>query len=551
MIKILQKLISLYGGDKGKKTAKKLEEIISEAKSKITPSGKEFWDEEDIFLITYPNSFWEKNVLPLKTLNKFIDMHLRGTFDAVHILPFFPYSSDKGFSVIDYYQVKPEFGSWQHIEAISKSYRLMADLVLNHVSVKHEWFQKFLAGEEKYWNYFIHFAKDEIPHEALKKVSRPRASPLLTSFSTKRGERWVWTTFSVENSTDQVDLNYKNPEVLQEIIRVLLFYLEKGVRIFRLDAIPYIWKEVGTNCKSLPQVHTIISILRGVLDQVCPAALIVTQSSVSFEENISYFGKSTPASQIVYNFSLPPLVLNAFYAQNNSHLNNLALKMNVPNERCSFFNVLALHDGIGINGAKGFLSDQELQHMFDRVQKNSGQLSYRTAPDGKKRVIEMNSTWWSALNTDEESFELQKRKFITSYAICMALKGIPALYYLSLFGQSNDLELYKKTKIKRDLNRTEYSLDAIQLQLAKSDSKEATIATELKELVAKRKTMRAFHPNAQQDVVNLDPRVFALVRGEGSERVLALHNISKDRVEVDYEGKKFALEPYDFDWVIC
>src|SRR3989344_4024460 len=266
---MLKKLIFLYGEEKGKEIDEKLNKIIAETKAKIVCEDRSFWDERDVFLITYADSFQEANTPSLSTVKKFLNLHLKGVISDLHMLPFYPYSSDRGFSITDYYQVKKEFGTWQDIENIAKNYRLMADLVLNHVSVKHEWFQKFLAGDPKYEDYFIWFKKDKIPHEELKKVDRPRATPLLTPYKTIKGERWIWTTFSVENSTDQVDLNYKNPEILLEIVRIILFLLQKGVRIFRLDAIPYIWKKLGTSCENLPEAHVVVSLLRNVLDLVC------------------------------------------------------------------------------------------------------------------------------------------------------------------------------------------------------------------------------------------------------------------------------------------
>ena len=569
---MLKKLILLYGEQKGIEVEKKLEKIIEEAKSKIVCENRSMWDEKDVFLITYADSFYEIDsgrALPiesgslarmtpkpsLKTLAKFLDVHLRSGISGVHILPFYPYSSDRGFSVTDFYQVNKEFGSWSDIEEIGKKYRLMADLVLNHVSVQHEWFQKFLSGEDKYWNYFIHFAPDEIPHEQLKKVFRPRNSPLLTPFQTARGERRVWTTFGVEGSTDQVDLNYQNPEVLVEIIKLLLFFLEKNVRVFRLDSIPYVWKELGTDCKNLPQSHTIVSILRSILDQVCPESLIVSQASTSFAENIKYFYSQDKESQLIYNFALPPLVLDAFINQKNNHLNRLAEKMKKSDNDCSFLNILALHDGIGVNAAKDFLSEAELAKLYAKIEENGGKLSYRSLPDGKSKVIEVNSTWWSALAESDSalannphSLDLQLKKFITSYAIAFSLAGIPAVYYLSLFGKENDFNLYRKTKIKRDLNRTNLDLKELEVKLNDKNNKDSKVFAATTDLIKKRKQFPAFHPNSKQELINLDERVFSLLRGKGTAKVLALHNLSNQTIKINYQSNVYELEPYGYSW---
>lgn len=555
---MLQKLIFLYGKEKGEELNSKIQELIGKSKSEIERiESPSYWSEKDVYLISYPDSFRRQKLGSfgnLGILGEFLDSHLRGVMSGIHILPFFPYSSDRGFSVIDYYKVKEEFGSWDDISKIAKNQKVMADLVLNHVSTNNIWFQKFLSGDPHYENYFIWYEKDKIPHKDIKKVFRPRATPLLTRFDTAKGERWVWTTFSVEESTDQVDLNYRNPEVLLEIIKVILFFLTKGIRVLRLDAIPFIWKELGTECISLPQVHTIVQIIRFVLDEVYPEALILTQASLGYEDNITYFGREQKESQMIYNFALPPLVLNAFYTSNNQHLNKLVEEVNkvykVHKENCTFYNILAVHDGVGTRGGAQFLSDIEVQLNCDKVKENGGELGFRSNPDGTKSVRELDTTWWSALNKkDAEPFEIQLKKFITSHAIAMSLAGIPAIYYLSLIGVENDHELYKKTGIKRDLNRSNLDLDILESKLADEDSREFRVFAEIKKLIEKRKDIRAFHPNEKQKVLDIDPRVFAIERGGGSETALALHNLSKDRVEIDYAGKTILLEPYDYAWL--
>lgn len=545
---MLGKLISLYGEVKGKETGSRIRELINVAKTKINCENRKVWDESDIFLIAYPDSFHKNNTPTLQNLNKFLQSHLNGLINSVHILPFFPFSSDRGFSVKDFYQVKQEFGNWSDVEEIGKNYRLMVDLVLNHISIKHEWFQKFLEGNEKYREYFIHFGKDEIPHQDLKKVFRPRATPLLTPFQTAKGERWVWTTFSMEDKTDQVDLNYRNPEVLLEIIKILLFLLEKGVRLFRLDSVPYLWKEIGTDCINLSQTHLIVSVIRSVLDEVCSSGKVISQASTSFSENISYFGNGQKESHLVYNFPLPPLILDAFYNQSNKYLNQLISKMQSPNNECTFFNILAVHDGVGINGAKGFLADTDLAKLYENIKKKGGQLSYRSLPDGQKTVSELNTTWWSALAEDPEPFETQLKKFITSYAIAFSLTGIPAVYYLSLFGCENDNYLYNRTTIKRDLNRTNLEINELENKINNKKSREFEVFTAMTDLIKKRKEFPAFHPKAKQETLFLDERIFALIRSNNSHKVLALHNLSDQNLKINFESKIYELEPYRFSW---
>src|SRR3989344_1445801 len=377
---LLQKLALLYGTQEATLVGSRLSKIVDEYKAKISYENTTLWDEKDIFFISYPDSFQEKDTATLQTLLKFLEVHLRGMLDGVHILPFFPYSSDRGFSITDYSQVKKEFGNWQDILNISSKYRLMADFVLNHVSVKHQWFQEFLKGNEAFKDYFISYKKEHIPTEYLKQVYRPRATPLLTPFQTSNEEKFVWTTFSVETTTDQADLNYKNPEVLLAIVKVLLQLLEKGVRIIRLDAVGFIWKEIGTNCFNRPQAHTIVQLFRDILNEVCPSALLLTQTSTSHENNISYFGDGVNESQIVYNFALPPLVLYSFYTSDVTRLSSWAKQLKTPSKSTTFLNFLAVHDGIVTAGVKEILSEEEIKFLCKQAVERGAMLSEKTLP---------------------------------------------------------------------------------------------------------------------------------------------------------------------------
>ncbi len=543
LMDIFKKLIFLYGKDKANEAFQRLEKIIKEFKPKFAYDDHSFWDEKDIALIAYPDSFQEENIPTLKTLQAFLAKYIKDDFSILHILPFFPYSSDRGFSIIEYSSIREDLGSWEDIEGIGKKYRLMADFVLTYVSAKHEWFEKFLAGDKKYWNYFIHFEKDEIPTEQLKRVFRPRSTSLLTPFKTVRGDRYLWTTYG----KDQVDLNYKNPDVLVDMIGVLLNLIEKGVRMIRLDAISIAWKEIGTSCRHLPQVHTLISLFREIMETVCPEGIIVTEVVAPVRDAVFYFGEGAEA-HIVYDFSLAPLLLYSFLNNSATTLSEWAKEnfSSLKNNN-TLLNVLDTHDGIKLQGIKGILSENQIQRLLDRASNHGGAFLFHT-DSGKQSVYEVNSTWWSALNNKQEPFDLQIQKFITSRAISMALKGIPALYYLSLFGQQNDLDQFKKTKNPRDINRTNLDFASLKRKLEDKRGRESQIFEATVELIKKRKNLKAFHPNSKQEILTLDPRVFVVLRGEGEDKVLALHNVSQDSVEVSYQGRNFILEPYSFVW---
>ena len=200
------------------------------------PAHQNNWDESDVMLITYADTVQRKGEKPLQTLYQFLDDCLKDTVSAVHILPFFPYSSDDGFAVMDYLAVNESHGDWGDIERIAGHYKLMADLVINHMSARSRWFENFRKRTDPGKDYFF----EARPSDDLSAVVRPRTSPLLNAVQTEDGERYVWCTFS----EDQVDLNFANPQVLNEFVGIIRYYLERGVTIFRLDAVAFLWKEV-------------------------------------------------------------------------------------------------------------------------------------------------------------------------------------------------------------------------------------------------------------------------------------------------------------------
>ena len=244
--------------------------------------GKSAWSEQTALLITYGDTITKKGEEPLKTLHAFLKEELDGVISGVHILPFFPYSSDDGFSVIDYYAVREDLGDWQDIKEIGDDFRLMSDIVINHASSQGEWFKGFASGDEKYKDYFFTAS----PDDDLSHVVRPRPSTLLAPYETSEGTKHLWCTFS----PDQVDLNFANPEVLLAFVDVMRFYLNNNVRIFRLDAVAFLWKEIGSESIHLPQTHEIIRLFRTLIDYYEEDVLIITETNVPNHENLTYFG---------------------------------------------------------------------------------------------------------------------------------------------------------------------------------------------------------------------------------------------------------------------
>lgn len=542
------KLSSLYGDKQGALLFQKIKLLLKDFKAYRNSNPPALWDEKDIALITYADAFSEKKKGSLQVLQTFLKQYIQDRFSIVHILPFAPYSSDRGFSIIDHKKVKKEFGSWKDISNIAAQYRLMIDLVSNHVSVQHRWFQALLRGSDKYEDYFIWYPPNALPsEEAIKNVRRGRAAPLLNPFTTSKGVRYLWSTYSVGNIIDQIDLNYHNPIVLLEMVKILLFYLSMNVSILRFDGIGGLWKELGTNCKHLPQNHLIASVFRDILNGVRSNTLMFTETTTaSITENSSYL--SEEEAHAVYNFSLAPLVLFSLYTGSTTKLSAFAQNMKVQKGN-TYFNILDIHDGINMYSVSSELEPQELEVIYNNAKQKGAVFSYRKLPNGDTSIKEMHMTWWSALNEgSNQPFEIQLRKFLTTRAVALSLKGVPGIYYLSLFGTKNDVDAYTKSNHGRDMNRTKISYPEIVTQLSKPQSKEAKIFNGLMALLEKRKSLTAFHPDAEQEIVTLDSRLFSLVRGAGKDKVLALHNLSADTVNVTYLRRTYALEPYSYIW---
>lgn len=558
--RLLEHLTALYGAEAAPALLARLRERLEAYRGRIPVPPVTALTERDALLITYGDQVRAEGEAPLRTLADFCARHLAGVVSGIHILPFYPWTSDDGFSVVDYRAVDPALGTWDDL-ARFRRFRLMFDAVINHMSTQSAWFQGFIAGDPRYRDFFV--TVEGSPD--LSRVVRPRALPLLTRFNTAAGERAVWTTFS----DDQVDLNYANPEVLLEIVDVLLFYVAHGAEFLRLDAIAYLWKEIGTTCIHRPQTHQVIQLFRAVLDDIAPPSSerearsasppqaplaphvrLITETNVPHRDNLSYFGDGTNEAQLVYNFALPPLTLHALHTGDARVLSEWAAGLRLPSDRVTFFNFLASHDGIGLNPARGILPEREIDALVERVRAHGGLVSYKHNADGTHSPYELNINYFDALSDPNgaEPLSVQIDRFLCAQAILLALIGVPGIYFHSLFGSRGWPEGVRQTGRNRTINREKCERDALERELADPASLRARVFGRCRDLLRARAASPAFHPHGQQEILEDGPAVFAVRRTspDGAHRVLCLHNVSAEPQAVP--GRPH-LAPYQTTWI--
>jgi len=536
-----ERLRFLYGSEAEDEVWRELERLMRVHWAHETPElieaerlfdPRERFTERDVVLITYGDMIVSGDRRPLRTLADFTERFFRGLVTTLHILPFFPYSSDRGFSVLSYEEVDPRLGSWEEIEELESQFTLMMDAVFNHVSSKSYWFRQFLDGAPDYQDFFVVFdSKGALDDDHLRLILRPRTTSPLTPFLTINGPKWVWTTFS----PDQVDLNFGNPRVLLKVIEILLFYVRKGADLLRLDAIAYLWCVLGTSCAHLRQTHETVKLFRDILDVVSPHVALITETNVPHEDNVSYFGDGRDEAQMVYNFALPPLLLHAFITGDARYLTRWATDLEPPSELTSFFNFLDSHDGIGLLGARGILPDEEIDRLCRHTEERGGKVSMRADGEIGQSPYELNITWFSALDgREDEPVERTIDRFLASRAVALVLRGVPGIYLPGFFGSRNDLEAVLREGSARAINRPALEESKLLATFSDLGSVHARIARGFIDLLELRAADAAFHPAAPQEVFDLDPRVFAVLRvaRDGSSRVLVLINVSSDRVSV-------------------
>ncbi|MBN1403465.1 MAG: hypothetical protein JW942_03230 [Opitutales bacterium] len=523
MQKIKSRFARLYGRENADRLTERFAMMVGRYGVGIDTQNQThgpLWDHNDVLFITYADMVRSEGERPLSSLRRFCTKRLKHLISTVHILPFCPWSSDDGFSVIDYRSVAPEYGRWDDVESLGAEFALQFDIVLNHCSAKSSWMRDFVTGIAPARDYFMTAS----PDADLSAVVRPRPQPLLHKVSTSDGDKWVWCTFS----KDQADLNWKNPDLLFEFLDIIFLYLSKRARILRLDAIAFLWKEIGTSCLHLPQTHEVVKLIRDILDTVAPGTLLLTETNVPHEENLSYFGNGDEA-HIVYNFALPPLLLHALLRGEGTQLTRWAASLEAPPKGCTFLNFTASHDGIGVRPLQGIL-DAEIPWIMVEVEKRGGRVSMKANADGTQSPYELNISYLSALsNPEAKDDEVGRARFICSQAIALSMQGIPAVYFNSVVGTPNWTEGVERVGgYNRAINRRKWDRAELDAQLDNPDSSQGKIFAAYQKMLRRRRDHTAFHPTAEMRVHDIGADYFAFSRHsqDGQESILCVFNLT-------------------------
>ena len=478
------------------------------------------WSKEDVFLITYGDSLIEKNEKKLQTLNKFLNTYCKDFLTNIHILPFFPYTSDDGFAVKDYHSVRDDLGSWEDIISMSKDFKIMSDIVINHASSESIYFKNFLEGDIEYKDFFT-TTDNENEYED---VIRPRTSKLFKKFIVDKQEKSLWCTFS----HDQIDFNFKNPNVLIFFLKILKLYLDNGIKIFRLDAVAFLWKEPFTSCLNLPQTHNIVKLIRTIIDYTGKETMLITETNLPDHENLSYFGEYDEANAI-YNFGLPPMLLWTMAMGDSTVIRKWLMSMPPAKEGTCYLNFIASHDGIGLRPTEGILTDDQRTDLVEIMKNFGAHVSYRKSKNNKELPYEINISLLDAMKGSKLGEDhLQVERLICIHTIMLGLEGIPALYIHSLIGSENDYELMDKNQNKRSINRSQLEYNYLKKVLSNPETKNYKIFHQLKKIIQLKRKQNGLHPNATQFTFNLGTNFFALWRQsiDKKQSIFCISNIT-------------------------
>jgi len=451
--------------------------------------------------------------------------------NGVHLLPFHPSSSDGGFSVEDHAMVDPAVGTWDDVERLSTESRVMADAVINHVSSKGRWFRAHLDGDLDRADFFR-----VVPASTdMSAVVRPRPGPPTTTFTRSDGSTAdYWTTFSA----DQVDLDFRSPEVLLAVSEAIIRYAANGATAIRLDAVAFIGKDPQTSSVHRPDTHRIVALLRDCLHEIDPGIVLITETNVPHRDNVAYLGTvERPEAHAIYQFTLAPLVLHALHTGDTEPLTQWASQLE-QRAGTTVMNFLASHDGVGVRPAAGWLDPAQIAALADRCRLSGGVVNEAATPTGTE-PYELAATWRSLCAVGEAndglpfSDRVVAARIVAGHSVALALAGIPLLYVHSMAATENDVGRAEASGVSRDLNRTRFASPEHYRAALADDPVGGLVWPRLREMLGWRQRCDAFHPEAEQRLFPAPPGVVSIERRGDRDRAAVITNFSADSAQVE------------------
>lgn len=550
------KLIAIYGAQAGRALAEAVYRRVGRRKAPTGTSEERraraatTIGPDDAALICYADSIVAgDSCSPLRALDRLLRAPaMDGAFSILHLLPFFPWDTDRGFSVMDYRQVDPHNGSWDDVERLAERARLMFDLVMNHASIDNPLVQGALierhlpaddkrrARYESYAGLVLAYAADQAPSaEQLAQTTRPRPHKLLTPYLVFEdangalraqlgrpedlpptgkllGSGLVWTTFSRpedergRETTRQVDLNFAQPATFLAILDICLLYAERGCRLLRLDAVAYLWKRLGGRSIHEPETHRLLSALVDALALAHPELLTVGEINEPQASGFSYLGDQ---AHLVYQFAHFPLAVYGLRNGDAAPYNHWLGSMQAASGR-QFITLLGSHDGMGLKPVRdGLLNDDQLDRLVEDLESQGALCNFAQLPGGRRIVYEVCGTAWFLLNAGIDDEELALRRFMTLVSVGMIPRGLPAFYINGLLAREN----YAPTAgldENRSINREQLGLDELLTDLADPDHRSSRALDGIRRMLEIRAQEPAFSPWGPEPIVlELDPRVLA------------------------------------------
>ena len=516
---------------------------------RVREQDPEWYKKNDILgMMMYVNAFAGN----LKGVKEKLDYVQESNVNYLHLMPLLESpegKSDGGYAVSDFRKVQPELGTMEDLESLAdecrkKGISLCMDFVMNHTSEEHEWAKRARAGEREYMDRYYFYDNYDVPSQFEQTVPQvfPTTAPGNFTWLDDM-KKFVMTTFYPY----QWDLNYWNPVVMNEMVYNMLNLTNKGIDVIRIDAVPYIWKQLGTNCRNLPQVHNIVRMMRMICEIVCPGVLLLGEVVMEPEKVVPYFGSvEKPECHMLYNVTTMATTWNTVATRDARLLRQQMDIINRLPKDYVFLNYLRCHDDIGWGLDYGWLGQfgiNEVSHkkylsdFFTGNYKNSfarGELYNADPASGDARQCGTTASLCgiekAAYEKDEEATKRAIRYDLTLHAYMLTQSGIPVIYSGDEIGQENDYTYHedpKKWEDSRYLHRGDFQWDKAELRHTKG-----TIPGEMFEGLSKLETIRKSHPVFEstadcRTVDTWDDSILGLIKEKNGEKLVALFNFSE------------------------